>query len=47
MENNLRSEFSNYVSLSNEDKISVILGSGNINILRNTAKICSDILDRR
>ena len=47
MENNLRSEFSNYDSLSNEDKISVILGGGNINISRNTAKICSDILDRR
>ena len=47
MENNLRSEFSNYDSLSNEDKISVILGSGNINVLRNSAKICSNILDRR
>ena len=47
MENNLRSEFSNYDSLSNEDKISVILGSGNTNVLRNSAKICSNILDRR
>ena len=47
MENNLRSEFSNYDYLSNEDKISVILGSSNIKVLRNSAKICSDILDRR
>ena len=47
MENNLRSEFLNYDSLSNEDNISVILGSGNNNVLRNSAKICSNILDRR
>ena len=46
MENNLRSEFSNFDSLSNEDTISVILGSGNINVLRNSAKIYSDSLDR-
>ena len=38
MENNLRSEFSIYDSLSNEEKISVILGSGNTNVLRNSAK---------
>ena len=47
MDTNLRSEISNYDSLSNEDKISVILGSGNIDVLRNSAKICSNILDRR
>ena len=41
IENNLRSGFSNY------DKISVILGNGNMNILRNSAKVCSNILDRR
>ena len=32
---------------SNADKVSVILGSGNISIIRFSAKTCHDILERR
>ena len=36
-----------FESFSNADKLSVILGSNNISIIRFSAKTCHDILERR
>ena len=47
MESVIKSEYAEYGSLTNRDKLCIILGSYNANVIRCSAKICSDILDRR
>ena len=40
-------EIRNFGSFSDDEKLSVILGSDNIKIIRMSAKTCHDILARR
>lgn len=47
LKNNIRSINNTFDTLSNEDKLIMILGNDNINVVKHSAKICSDILDRR
>lgn len=44
---NISTHVNNFYGLNNDDKVSVILGSDDINVIKISAKTCCDILNRR